>query len=127
MKSKDVIAKLQKLDPSGEIEVFVDNEDIFTIDSEPSYYDGTPTLLIRDKSKEPYYDILGTNFTRDLPQGRKININTLEWWQILSNNPEALMLCDGEDRYWLNSMYSEYRQAVRDKDWKKCDEIINRG
>lgn len=40
MKSKDLIKKLQDLDPTGETEVYVGNCDILYVDLSPSYYDG---------------------------------------------------------------------------------------
>lgn len=120
MKSKDIIAKLQELDPSGEIEVFVDNMDIFTIHKDFSCWDGCPTLLLRDESKKPYYDIIGWNKTGNIPEGMKINFRILNEYDILLNNPDAI------EQYHSNPVnyYESFRHAVRDKDWETCDRIM---
>lgn len=120
MKSKDIIAKLQELDPSGEIEVFVDNMDIFYLNRDLSYWDGRPTLLLRDESKKPYYDIVGFNRTGMIPQGLKINIKVLSPFDILLNDPEAVAQYNGEP----DLTYEKFRQAVRDKDYDACDRLI---
>jgi len=62
MKTKDLIEKLQKLDPTGEIHVCIDNHDIFSVSLNPAYWDGTLQVLLRDPSKEPYYDVKGLRF-----------------------------------------------------------------
>lgn len=75
MKSKDLIALLQKEDPTGETEVVMDDgRDIFFLESLPGYWDGCYTTLIRDPSKKPYYDIVGAKYRSD---GRKIKIRAM--------------------------------------------------
>lgn len=42
MKAKELIAELQKADPTGEAEVAIDNKTVYgTTGVEPGYYDGT--------------------------------------------------------------------------------------
>lgn len=74
MKSKELIQLLQKADPTGEIEVFVDNIDIFTVHQEEMYWNGKPQLLIRDPSKRPYFDVVGGKICYI---GKKVTIKTL--------------------------------------------------
>ena len=74
MKTKDLIEQLQAEDPSGEMEVCVDNVDIHFITTETSYWDGPSQILIRDSKLSPFYNIVGgtMNF-----EGSKIQIHTL--------------------------------------------------
>ena len=60
MKTKRLIELLQKNDPSGEIEVFLDgNIDVWYLEHKAMYWDGHGQLLIRDESKRPYFDVIG--------------------------------------------------------------------
>lgn len=47
MKTKNLIQELQRLDPTGEVEVVVDGADIFSTQRMPAYYDGRLGVLIR--------------------------------------------------------------------------------
>lgn len=73
MKTKILIEELQKLDPTGEEEVCVGNEDIFFVSREPAYYDGCLQVLKRDPSMKPCYDITGLEYRSS---GTKIAIHT---------------------------------------------------
>lgn len=72
MKSKELIEELQKLDPSGEIEVVVGGEAIYFVDHQPGYYDGAYEVLTRDPSKK-CFNITKIKRTR---QGSKLKIRT---------------------------------------------------
>lgn len=50
MKTKKLIEELQKADPSGELDVCVDNIDIYFVDIQPGYYDGCQEILIKDEN-----------------------------------------------------------------------------
>jgi len=76
MKTKDLIQLLNKADSSGEEEVCVGNHDILAVYGMPAYYDGCLQVLVRDKTKEPYYNVVGAKYVRS---GVKINIQT---WSI---------------------------------------------
>ena len=73
MKTKKLIELLQKEDPSGELEVCVGNEDIFSLETMPAYWDGVLEILDRDWSCE-YYNVIGATYTSS---GKKLNIRTL--------------------------------------------------
>lgn len=72
MKTRELIAELQKADPSGEIEVCVGNEPIYVVARGPAYYDGPLGMLIRDGAQG--YDIVGYKFTQD---GEKVDIEVM--------------------------------------------------
>jgi hypothetical protein len=86
MKSKKLIELLQSLDPTGEVEVSVNNADILYVESLPAYYDGSLQVLIRDESKKPYYDIVGAKYVRT---GGKIVIHPMSITDLLWDDPDA--------------------------------------
>ncbi len=47
MKTKELIARLNELDPAGEQDVFVGNADILYLEAMPAYYDGAAHLITR--------------------------------------------------------------------------------
>ena len=46
MKTKDLIKRLHECDPSGELDVCVDNEDINSVHAMEAYYDGKLQVLL---------------------------------------------------------------------------------
>jgi hypothetical protein len=112
MKSKDLIAFLQKEDPSGEIEVVVGQSDIYFAERLPMYYDGCPIILIRDKSKEPYYDIKGFRATSE---GEKIKLYCYDAEDVIWDNPDCIVeLNSYTERHinqWINDTRIEAKKA----------------
>lgn len=88
MKSKDVIKMLQKVDPSGETEVCVGNEDIYFAESKPAYWDGVLQVLIRDPKLSGCYNVEGVEFRSD---GDKIELHVLSYSDVLLNDVDARM------------------------------------
>jgi hypothetical protein len=77
MKTKDLIALLQKADPTGEINVCVGNVDISWAGREPAYYDGPSQVIIKNEKGRP----IGGKYHR---KGDKVQIHlwpfsTLIW------------------------------------------------
>lgn len=83
MKTKELIRRLMEEDPSGELEVCVDNVDIFYVEGLPGYYDGASQILIRDETKKGYNIIGGRYNTKQ----NKICIHTLSIYDAISNDP----------------------------------------
>jgi hypothetical protein len=98
MKTKDVIAMLQKEDPSGEIDVCVGNVDISFISREAAYYDGSQQVLIRNESGRA----IGGKYKR---QGDKVQIHLLPFSTLLWDKTE------------INIDYSELGE-IRGKEYK---------
>ena len=73
MKVKELIAELNKIDPTGEEEVCIDNRDIHFVELLPAYYDGKLQRLIRDEKKQGN-NIVGAKFTT---KGCKVVIHYL--------------------------------------------------
>lgn len=84
MKSKELIKQLQELDPTGEIEVAVGNQDIWLVDCYPAYYDGNLQVLKRINSE--YYDITGVEFKI---QGSKIDLRPMGFDDVIFNAIEC--------------------------------------
>jgi hypothetical protein len=89
MKSKELIRLLQEEDPTGEVEVCVQNVDIHCLTTEPAYWDGSLQVLSRDKSKEPYYNITGGKYVRS---GSKIVIHPLSIRDVIFWHPDEAVV-----------------------------------
>jgi hypothetical protein len=85
VKTRDLISRLQKCDPSGECEVIVGTKDILDVSAEPGYYDGAYELLVRDPALAPYYDVVGGVITY---QGIKIVIRPLPIKDAMFDDPD---------------------------------------
>jgi len=53
MKTKELIAKLQEADPTGELECCIQNGDVWDITVEPAYYDGRLQVFTFDEDRRP--------------------------------------------------------------------------
>lgn len=107
MKTKDLIARLQREDPSGELECCVGNEDIYLVERLPSYYDGDLEVLVRDPANK-FYNVVGAKIMRG---GFKVNLRPLSLDEALQNDPDLPVECDME-KYgnWLESRRKAYRE-----------------
>ena len=85
MKTKDLIALLEKTDPTGELECNVNGSDIYFAERLPGYYDGYYEVLIHDPAKKPYYSVAGAKLTTE---GEKVRIRTLSAKDALETDPK---------------------------------------
>lgn len=119
MKSKELIKRLQEIDPSGETEVCVGNVDIHFVDILPAYYDGTLQVLQRDPERKGYYDIIGGKYVRN---GHKIEINCLSISDCIAEDPENFIIdysaLSEKQAETTKKAHDELRQASRDIDTK---------
>jgi hypothetical protein len=117
MKTKDLIAELQEADPSGELEVCVENVDIFAVATEPAYWDGRLQVLKRDPAKKPYFDVIGGKY---VTSGHKVVISPMSITDVLWDNPDAEIDYGGlganADRYRASD--DETRKASREVELK---------
>jgi hypothetical protein len=120
MKTKELIAQLQKEDPTGETEVIVDGSPIYSIENQPAYYDGPLKVLIQDHSLDPYYNIVGFKYVRG---GNKIRISTMSLDDCLCDNPD-LPVDTSELSEGLKSYYEESIAAKRIK-YTKLEKELN--
>lgn len=115
MKTKELIRLLQEEDPTGEVEVCVNNVDIYTLHTEPAYWDGSLQVLTRDESKKPYYNITGAKYVRT---GKKIVLNPLSIRDVLWNDSDAVIdyseVGNADTVFRYKEQDDKTRQAARD-------------
>lgn len=112
MKTRELIAALQKEDPTGELEVIAGSAPIYFATREPAYWDGSLQMLIHDDSKRPYYSIVGYKVT---DRGEKIRLNLMELDDVLLDAPDAPVdlseLSEGRRERWAKRV-SEVRAKM---------------
>lgn len=106
MKVKNLIKKLQAIDPTGEMNVTVGKADIYTVYKLPHYYDGNCQRLILDEAMSGY-NIIGAEFPRE----DHIEISTVSMKWMLLDDPEAPIECYGNKE--LEKRVEEWRQEMR--------------
>lgn len=116
MKAKELIRLLQEEDPTGETEVCVNNVDIWTVQTEPAYWDGRLQLLIRDESKKPYFDVIGGKYCT---KGSKIVLTPMSVSDVLWGDPEAIV-----DYSELGEARAEDYRASDEKTRQACRDVI---
>ena len=114
MKTKDLIAKLQKEDPTGEEHVCVGNVDISFISNEPAYWDGTQQIVIRDEKGRA----VGGKYHRS---GRKIQIHLCAFSDLVWDNKDFVvdyseLPGDRLEQYKKN--HDDIRKAAMDMDYQ---------
>lgn len=117
MKTKDLIRKLQEIDPEGEMEVCVHNQDIHgSIYAEPAYWDGRlQRISKRDEHGWPIETTIETG-------GSKINLSPLD----LSDKYTDTLIEDGEEYQILTNGGLPKGYNWLDADWtaRKVDWLI---
>jgi hypothetical protein len=86
MKTSELIALLQKEDPSGEMEVGVDGADIECVESVPYGYDGAQEVLVRKDGVVVAGRVLFKGGERVC--GRRLKIHALPLEEALLENPD---------------------------------------
>lgn len=115
MKTKELIKRLNAADPTGEAEVCVDNADILFVEPQPAFWDGYLQVLIRDTTKEPYYNVVGAKYVNE---GKKICIHQHSIEDAITENPELpVALSEGSpvnNKYYLALLEQYRREALED-------------
>lgn len=109
MKTKELIRQLQEIDPEGEAEVVVGRSDIYFLEKEAIFYDGLPTILIRDEKKRPNWDIIG--FKAGCT-GTKIMIKTFDFEDVLWNVKEPIIELDDYAKAHLEKDIERIKKEV---------------
>ncbi len=113
MKTKELIRQLQEVDPSGEEECSVGNQDIHFVVKEPAYYDGCLQVLQRDETRNDY-NIIGAKVTSE---GDKIVIHTLSirsaiWNAAASNETFPIEYDEYSKRHYEEQHEEWYKEAA---------------
>jgi len=109
MKTKELIRQLQEIDPEGEAEVVVGRSDIYFLEKTAMFYDGLPTILIRDPSKQPYYDVIGFKASCT---GTKIMIKTYDYEDVLWNVKDPIIELDYYSKAHLGKDIERIKKEV---------------
>jgi len=119
MKTRELIAALQKVDPSGDAPVCVGNHDIYFVDVKPYYYDGSLQQLVHDESKcGKQWSIIGAKIGSaacEFGKGTKIDIVTMSVQDLLHEFPDMPVQCSGYDAERVEKWRAEGR-ALADED-----------
>ncbi len=116
MKTKTLIALLQKADPSGEEECCVGNIDILDVWIEPAYWDGCLQVLKRDENSKGY-SVIGAKITS---KGKKVVIDTHSIKSAIWNRISAGYKLDIEYDDYSNPHY----KAIYDGEIEKAENYI---
>jgi hypothetical protein len=128
LKTKELIRRLNQLDPSGEIEVVVDSADIYFLSKEPMYYDGRPIRLLRDPDLEgKAYSITGFEI---METGEKIRIRIMGAADVIAdfaeNHRECKIIATAEARYryHIDDMITDTEAMQQDVERWRNEEIV---
>jgi hypothetical protein len=108
VKSKELIRLLMEQDPSGETEVSVGNHDIYFIERQPAYWDGSLQRIIIDESKKPYYSVVGAKV---VSSGFKLTLHTMGVEDVLENEPDAPVDLSDLEAHMPDS-YEDWKRRV---------------
>jgi hypothetical protein len=112
MKTRDLIAFLQKEDPDGDAECCVGNQDILFVEKQPAYYDGRLEVLERDANGYIKAGRVESN-------GFKVKIHTAGIEDIIYDNPELPVYINAgnynSNEEWANSVKKWRDDAVQIK------------
>lgn len=110
MKAKELIQRLQQFDP--DVEVCVDNKDIYFLEPKPAYWDGKLQLLLHDPAKrDKAGSIIGAKVVE---KGNKLNIVALSIedaiWDVPDLPVDLSELCSKDE--WEQRI-TKYREIER--------------
>lgn len=88
MKTKELIAELLKVDPTGEGEVCIGNSDVYFVEHLPAYYDGCLQRLIKDDDGH----VIAGKFTGS---GNKISIRPLSIYDAIFDDNKFPVTYEG--------------------------------
>jgi hypothetical protein len=113
MNGEELKALIDSLDPTGKIEISIDNKDIYFGEVTEAYWDGRLERLIIDDSKKPYYSIVGAKV---VSSGKKLVLHTMGVKDVLMNDEDASVdLSDLETN--MPTSYRDWSEKV--ENWRK--------
>jgi hypothetical protein len=90
LKIKELIRRLSELDPTGEEECCISNEDIYSVEIYPAYYDGPLEILHRSKNIRSY----NVDSASIKTSGNKIVLKPLSVEMVIYQNPDLKVQTD---------------------------------
>lgn len=120
MKSKELIEQLQKLDPTGECQVYSDG-DIYSAIRLPWYCDGRPGILIKDPNKDhDEFNILGIR-EHSMDDGDKIYL-----YSYTLDDAASDVMLSGDERIVEGSEYFLEKYEKHKEVYREMNERLNR-
>jgi hypothetical protein len=121
LKTREVIAALQKADPTGELEVVADGQPIYVVERLPAYYDGSLHMLVQNKAMQ-CFNIVGYKITNE---GEKVRLHLISLEGLLFDDPEMPVdlseMLEGPAKERYQKQIEEWRQDGRTADEPKKD------
>lgn len=115
MTTKELIEALQEEDPEGDMEVCVDNKDIYFVEYKQAYWDGKLQRLVHDPDlKGKGYSIVGGKVTS---RGMKLELHVMGIEDIIMDNPDVpidLSELEERNRQEWEKRIAEWRQEIKD-------------
>lgn len=115
MTTKELIRRLEELDPEGTLEVAIGGcEPIYVVERLPAYYDGSLQVLIQDRALDPYFNVVGGKIVRS---GEKIRLSAYTIEDLLGDDPDApvdLSEARESDRLLVEQWREQGRQILRE-------------
>ena len=124
MKASELIEKLKELDPSGDMEVLADGSPIYTLQQEPSYYDGCKQTVLFDDEGVPCGGVI-------THVGSKISIGTISGYDALfdhyleRSSEDKPFIIEYDFDSELNKIAAEERAAKLIKEAKQMRKEID--
>lgn len=111
MKTAELIRRLQEADPSGELEVCIDNEDILGVDTCAAYFDGS--LQVLERAGRDDYDIIGARY---VSSGWKVDLQSHAICEAIWENPDLPVEFDHEEtRAKYGQKVEQWREEARER------------
>jgi len=119
MNGNQLKALIDKLDPTGEIEIAIGNQDIYFGEVQPAYWDGRLERLIIDESKRgKCYSVIGAKV---IGSGQKLTLHTMGVSDVLMGDADAHIDLSNLEKN-MPSSYNTWKQQV--EDWRKSFKAI---
>lgn len=109
MRTSELIALLQKVDPSGDTEVVIDGESIMAVDMLPAYYDGPYQMIHRNQNGR----IESASIVRE---GFKVELKCMTIEDAMWTNEDLVVNAPTE----LDSVVQSWRDNVKDAKQESC-------
>jgi hypothetical protein len=133
MQTRELVRLLLEQDPGedglgGSTHVSIGGQDIHFLSTEPAYWDGPRSELIRDPALEPYYSVTGVKIVH---KGEKVEIYTMGVRDVLLNNQDAVVEIDEDPgnrlHEWVEGIRSEHRAMIVNVESDLfCQDLVSR-
>jgi len=114
MKTKELIALLHNLDPTGETEVVVDDKGVYSVTAEDAALTGPYCRLEKDGCRKPLFSVVGITLESSGPKIRIRPVGVEDFLEEVPDGEINLAKLDSEQK----SIYRDRIKNARDKSKK---------